>query len=410
MTARWYGEWAGFYAALALNLSSFFTIATGIFALPDGAFLFFTLLTLWALSEALVGSPGRVMPWLWVGLAWAGALLTKYHAVFLPPGVLLYIVITKEARRLLLTPGPYLAAAVGMLGFVPVVLWNADNGWASFVFQGSRALGWQFRPLGPVIVILSCMAFLFPWMFYAIVRAVIARLRGPALSNFDRLLLCCASVPLCFFLTVSLGRRVLMHWPMMGFVPLFCIVGQRWATLAQAQPLRYRRIFAGMAVAVLGIALPVVIQARYGLVNLPFKDPCFEFSGWDSVGRELQERGLIGEPGTFLFTSNWDDSGHLAMAVKNQVPVLCYNQGDARGFAFWSKPEEWVGKNGILISVDDNPCIPGDFVRYFKHIEPVASFPMTRGGNPFRNVRVFRCTNQVEPFPFAYTKPPMMTN
>jgi 4-amino-4-deoxy-L-arabinose transferase-like glycosyltransferase len=410
MTARWYGEWAGFYAALALNLSNFFTVAAGIFALPDGPFLFFTLLTLWALSEALVGSPGRALPWLWVGLAWAGALLTKYHAIFLPMGAFLYILSTKETRRLLLTPGPYLAAVVGMSGFVPVVIWNAEHDWASFVFQGSRALGWHFRPHGPFIVLIGTMAFLLPWIWYAMIRGVIDRLRGPVLMNFDRFLLCCGGVPLFFFLVVSFGRRVLIHWPMMGFVPLFCMVGFRWANLAQSQPARSRRLFTGMGVAILSLALPVVMQARFGLLNLPFKDPCFEFSGWESVGRELQARGLIGQSDTFLFTGNWDDSGHLALAVKNRAPVLCYNNGDARGFAFWSQPDEWVGKNGILISLDDTPWEPQTFTRYFERIEPLAAFPMTRGGNPFRSVRVFRCTHQIEPFPFTYTAPPVMTN
>src|ERR1017187_1560569 len=32
----------------------------------------------------------RLLPWLWVGLAWGGAMLSKYHGVFLPLGTVLY--------------------------------------------------------------------------------------------------------------------------------------------------------------------------------------------------------------------------------------------------------------------------------------------------------------------------------
>jgi hypothetical protein len=88
--------------------------------------------------------------------------------------------------------------------------------------------------------------------------------------------------------------------------------------------------------------------------------------------------------------------------VKNKIPVLCYNPGDARGFAFWSRPQDWVGKNGYLISMDGNPWEPKYVDRYFERVELVAEFPMTRAGKPFRHVRLFRCVHQIEPYPFNY--------
>src|SRR5204863_1253564 len=115
--------------------------AAGAFALPDGPLLFFWLLTLDRLAAALDAPDGAVRPWLWVGLAWGGALLSKYHAVFLPAGVLLYMAVEPPARRWLRRPGPYLAATIGLLVFSPVIAWNAAHGWASFVFQGARAVG-----------------------------------------------------------------------------------------------------------------------------------------------------------------------------------------------------------------------------------------------------------------------------
>ncbi|HSQ54973.1 MAG TPA: glycosyltransferase family 39 protein, partial [Gemmata sp.] len=52
-TARWFGKWAGVYAAILLNISGYHAMAGG-FALPDVPYLFFALLTMWALGEALV--------------------------------------------------------------------------------------------------------------------------------------------------------------------------------------------------------------------------------------------------------------------------------------------------------------------------------------------------------------------
>ena len=91
IAGRWYGPWAGFYAALALNLTGYYGLAASTFALPDGPLLFFWLLTIDRLSLALE-RPGETWPWVWVGLAWGGAMLSKYHAIFLPAGTVLLLV------------------------------------------------------------------------------------------------------------------------------------------------------------------------------------------------------------------------------------------------------------------------------------------------------------------------------
>ena len=43
---------------------------------------------------------------------------------------------TARKRRRLLQPGPYLALAIGLSVFSPVLIWNARHGWVSFLFQG----------------------------------------------------------------------------------------------------------------------------------------------------------------------------------------------------------------------------------------------------------------------------------
>jgi len=135
VTSRLYGPRAGFLAALALNVTAYHGSAAATFALPDGPLLFFWLLTLDRLAVAL-DAPGTSRPWLGVGLAWGGALLSKYHAVFLPAATLLYLAIEPSARPWLRRAGPYIAVACGLALFSPVLWWNATHSWASFAFQG----------------------------------------------------------------------------------------------------------------------------------------------------------------------------------------------------------------------------------------------------------------------------------
>ena len=137
-----------------------------------------------------------------------------------------------------------------------------------------------------------------------------------------------------------------------------------------------------MTASVLMIAGAFLMQARFGLIQFPFRDPCIEISGWDSVGQELQARGLIDRPNTFLFTSHWFDSGQVAFAVRDRMPVTCYRQGDARGFAYWSRPDDWLGKDGLLVDADLHDDVAALYLPYFQDFEELPPIQMTRGGPP----------------------------
>ncbi len=424
-TSRWYGESAGFYAALALNLSAYYTAAAGAFVLPDGPLLFFSLLTMWRLSEVFLcaandgldvgesgarcggGRGGEFLGWVFVGFACAGAMLSKYHAVFLPLGALTYVVITPSARRHLLTPGPYVASAIGFLGLVPVLIWNSQHDWASFGFQSGRAMGGQFQVGGVAVMLFGPMAVLFPWIWYSLVEAAIGRIAWfRSNKGVERLLFCQSVLPIGLFAAISCTRPILPHWPLIGFLPWFPLLGAAWTTRAVTMPVYVHRWLIFMVSALLVIAAGFLMQARLGLVNFPFRDPCIEISGWESVGRELTERGIVDRPNTFLFTNHWFDSGQLAFAVRNRMPVACYRQGDARGFAFWSKPDDWLTKDGILIVADPKEDLVSTYEPYFREITPLEPITMTRGGRPFRTVRAYLCSEQLRPFPYTYERHP----
>ena len=404
-TARWYGDKAGFYAALALNLSAYYTAAAGVFVLPDGPLLFFALLTMWRLGEALVASPGSLRPWIGVGIGCAGAMLSKYHAVFLPIGAVVYVIVTPSARRLLLTPGPYLASAIGFLGLLPVLYWNSQHDWASFGFQTGRAVGGKIQWTGLAVMLFGPMALLLPWIWYPLIEILVGKVRLlRSLAGIDRLLVCLAVVPLGLFTLVSATRAILPHWPLMGFLPLFPLLGAYWATLTETRPRFVNRWLVFMSSFLLVAASCFVAQARWGVIQFPFRDPCIEISGWDSVGQEFERRGLIDRPNTFVFTNHWFESGQIAFATRNRIPVCCYRQGDPRGLAFWSQPDDWLGKDAVLLDSDLQDNLADVYRPYFREITALPDIEMTRGGRPFRPVRLYLCSEQLQPFPFKYER------
>jgi hypothetical protein len=419
LAGRRYGPHAGLFAAVALNVTAYHSLAAGTFALPDGPLLFFWLLTLDRLAAAF-DAPSRLGPWVGVGLAWGGAMLSKYHAVFLPAGAVLYLLVEPSARQCVRRPGPYVAAAIGFLVFAPVIAWNAAHGWASFAFQGGRAIhGWQLQPQNLAIALLGPIVYLFPWVWLGLVQDLFRQGRCLFGGMGDRFLVSLAVVPLAAFAVLALVRPVLPHWTLVGFLSLFPLLGHEWAERWARNPFRGSRRLALIATAPLAVAGLAILEARTGLIQVGrrggvglvrvSRDPTVEMTGWDRVAEELGRRGLLGRPGTFLFTSTWYTSGQLAFATRGSgTPVLCYNaRGDARSFAFWSRPADWVGYDGILVALNGRSGEPDCYDRWFSRIEPIGEFAVTRAGSPIRQVRLFHCVRQTAPFPFDHLGSPV---
>jgi 4-amino-4-deoxy-L-arabinose transferase-like glycosyltransferase len=415
VTSRSYGPRAGFLAALALNVSGYYGLAASTFALPDGPLLFFWLLTVDRLSLALEEPDSRrLMPWIWVGLAWGGAMLSKYHGLFLPLGAALYVLLHRPMRRWLFQPGPYLALGLGLAVFSPVIVWNAGHGWVSFLFQGGRALGsGVFRPDHLVAALLAQALYLFPWIWVPLLVILIRECRGwrSIASAPERLWLCLAVVPLGVFTLVACFRPVLPHWGLIGLVPMFPMLGRNWSARIDRRPERTRRILTAFAVFSLALIALTIVEFRYGVFQRgpvgrwglieARNDPTLDLYGWEQVAARIKQLGLIEEPGTFVFTRYWYQSAQLAHALGGTCPVLCYNADDPRGFAFWSRPEDWIGRDGILVVVGEPDAQSRYFGRWFTRVEPVVDFWVERNGKPVRRIELYHCFRQRVAYPFA---------
>lgn len=432
---RLFGAGAGLLAAVALNCSAYHSVAAGTFVLPDGPLLFFWLLTIDRLAAALdAAERGEKATGIWiqVGAAWGMAMLSKYHAVFLPLGAVLYLAIRPASRRTFLTAGPWLAVAIGTALFSPVIWWNATNEWASFAFQSGRAVGGGFRPDYFAMALVGQILYLTPWIWRDAVTGLIRLARGKSgsipsesvaetaggdasLPSLDRrTFLLTLSLPiLAMFFYVALRKPVLPHWSLVGLLPAFPLIGLAWAENLGRESSRPRAKFRlkwslGF---VMVATLVTAVHARFGLVpwhrfgsygeKIARVDATLDGMIWDRLARELEARGWTPGPDEFLFTSRWYESGHLARELGAGRTVLCYNQKDSRGFADWAEPGDYVGRDGILVSMSARPDIePACFERWFATIEPLGTIEIRDGDLLLRTARVFRCRRQMTAFPF----------
>ena len=137
---RLFSEKAGWLAALAFTLTPLFALGSFLVA-SDAPLGVFWLLTALAVAHATMFRKR----WLLVAAgALAGlALDSKYTAILLVVSALLYLATSRETRREFSRKELYLAALFAAAVFLPVFLWNANNGWESFRFnlQGRHGAG-----------------------------------------------------------------------------------------------------------------------------------------------------------------------------------------------------------------------------------------------------------------------------
>jgi 4-amino-4-deoxy-L-arabinose transferase-like glycosyltransferase len=203
-------------SALIATASAQATLLLGagsIIMTPDAPLLLFASLLLWALVRFSLAPAGWW--WLIAGLAGGAALLSKYTAGLLAIAVALWLVFTPQTHRWLRRPWPWLGGGIAAGCFLPVLIWNAGHGWASFAKQGGRLGRWEtLRPGMTFEYIGGQMVLLTPGLFVLLLLAVwlVARRAARWPARLDTLLALWFIVPAAFFLAVSPMLRIQANW------------------------------------------------------------------------------------------------------------------------------------------------------------------------------------------------------
>src|SRR5271169_6404814 len=350
VTAALFGAWAGLWAAVLANLCPVIGITAGTWVLPDGPLFAALLGATLCLIEALP-KEGRAAWgwWLGAGICAGLALSSKYSAALTILGAIVFLLTERGSRRWLLRPHPYVASIAALAVFTPVLIWNAQHGWVSFLFQGARAEG-RFNPPGPVLTLAGGAIFLLPWIWLPLVVCGFDALRrGPA-DKGRWLLLCVAAPPIIFFALISLWSRVLFHWAMPGYLMLLPLLGD---AIARRQGSR-RWLAATGAVVIFGVAV-VASEVRFNWLPLVIgdfrlgNDPGLAAVDWTSLRTELAERGLLDRPGVVVAATRWLDAGKIDYALGGRVPVICLGS-DPREYGIIAPVADYAGADVLIVA------------------------------------------------------------
>jgi hypothetical protein len=317
------------------------------------------------------------------GTAAGLALLSKYMAVFTVLSLGFYLLSCR--RRSLATAGPWLAALLLVLLFMPVLLWNYTHDWASFVFQGSRALPSEFSLPRAALDFGGQLLYLLPWIAVGLLLALARAVRRGLSDEAGWLFACLAVPPILVFSLAGLWTKVLPHWPAIGWLFTVPLAGQLLAGLEQTRPRMPRRIATATAGFLICLVLVAASQAATGWMErfvprLANNDPTVDFLDWHGLRStvaelELRRRGMV------VATVSWIDAGKADYALGGNIAVICVSP-DARQFAFMHYPYSLRGRDALIVAAAGRP----DWLRlarpHFRRVEPLRDIRLTRTGEP----------------------------
>jgi 4-amino-4-deoxy-L-arabinose transferase-like glycosyltransferase len=247
----------------------------GFLLLPDSGLLLCLSIALWATIRIDKKAQRTTTADLaLLGLAIGLAVDCKYHAVLICPGFAAALL----WRRKIALVHIGVIAVTATVAALPPIIWNWQNGFASFVFQSSH--GFSELSLSPAAALRAAIGiFLFfgPWYLIRTLRAS---------AGFAILLL--AAIPITLlFLALAWVKQVMPHW----FIPG------------------------------LWVALPFLIFVRPRRITFPERAYCFALA-WCLPGlfalssvREHILKNFDGKPGPYAEISIWPDAARVADAL-----------------------------------------------------------------------------------------------
>jgi dolichol-phosphate mannosyltransferase len=365
----WFGRQAALLAALLLQALPVY-FGAGLIATMDSALVFFWLVCLVGVSLAL--KENRLWGWYVAGVGLGGAMLSKYTGSFLALGMMMAVLAYPPWRRHVRSVHPYAAALLAFAMFAPVLVWNAQHGWASFRFQfAERFAGERFHARYVGLFVLQQLLVATP-----LVLAGMLWLSGRLSRSRRRLftsrwvIVWCFSAPLLLVMGYkSLRYDIHLNWTL----PLYLSVlpGVSQLGLASWRRLNMKRRGLGWSVAVPGtvvvclslnvfaLVYVLTLEPRLGLITAvgPWRELARKVEAVEEqVEAETRSEPLIVADGKYRLASVL---AFYRTPLEQEVRASDFTTsqwiigGPGLSYPYWAKPDQWKEGDCVVVEEDD---------------------------------------------------------
>jgi dolichol-phosphate mannosyltransferase len=225
-------------------------------------------------------------------------MISKYTIVLLIPAIFLYLLISRSHRHWLLDRRPYLAVLLALILFMPVIIWNYQNGWASFIFQTARRVGMTSHfslhlLLGSILILITPIGFL-----AAIYQIGLRNRTGSQtvaeigrLKDFRLFSIIMALVPLLIFAVFSLSKEPKLNWTGPAWLALLPLIAQTISWPREDQAIGTLRVIRTGWKPTFIILLLLYGGGLYylavGFPGISYPKEVSKIAGWRNLGRQV---------------------------------------------------------------------------------------------------------------------------
>lgn len=365
-----------FWRTLILFLGTPIFFAVTAVALPDHLLVTFSLAALYFFLSFFQRWP-ELPRWrdLYLGAFFLGlAALSKYNAAFLGLGLALYIVIAPRARPLLARPQLYLAGALALATQAPVLIWNLQQGMASFGFiLGGRHAGLNATFEGVGGWLIGFLLLVGPFLVIPLLGFAFSRRRGEGLPRTVFWLSTAA------ILGLSVFTATLFHWNLVAYLVAlpFLAVHMRWRWLTWLHT-------------AYGVAFLSFMVVNYSFVPLTdvnaLRDEATAWAyGWEEAADAVRAAAV--EHGTdFVATPDYTTAALLGYSLGDKTVTSLSPRRDQ--FDYWFDDAAHAGKDAILLGDTWRP-LTAEVSGRFEEVLPLAEIAVVRGGHEINRHRLY---------------------
>jgi undecaprenyl-diphosphatase len=391
---RWMNFKAAFYTVILTQSILGFNVA-GIIATPDSP-----LLAGWAGAAYHVARAYEKGDWLqWViGGAWFGfGMLSKYTMILFPLLVFLFGLAYPKPRKRLASVWPYAGVLLGILMFLPVILWNVDNDWNTFrhvAHKGGvdRTAGLhlnyvsdfilsQAGILSPIVFVLLLMVWFFSFRMTKTGDAWI--LKYLVFTSFP--------VPALFTL-LSFHTHVEGNWAAPGYLTSAVLISGCIAKIKASETdrklktaiLRTWPWAVGSSCLVTGL---IFLHILWPIFPIPVKLDRFakETSGWHELGRQLHtmQQSMPNPEKTFIFGLKYQTASEIAFYAPGNPQTVSINKWRRpNAYEYWRNDADLMGWDAVGVGGSSIKSM-ARLQQIFNYVSPPQKLEIFRKGSPF---------------------------
>jgi 4-amino-4-deoxy-L-arabinose transferase-like glycosyltransferase len=378
-----FGEKAA-YLTLLLFISAPILQILPFGMIPETPLILAGLLNIWILKRIQENEGQRFQDWILLGLILGVAGLSKYTGVTL--AVSTFIVLSLQFKKQLFTyVGLYLAGTIAAVCIIPVLYWNMQNDWISFLYQLNHSAGksdysiaaalrmqvTQFAAFGPLIYIVGLIA--------------IWKLRA---SKEAKTWLIFALPILILFSILSAKGRSLPHWTELGVIFMMPLIAT--AILSSIHEKVQKRIFVGLAS--ISLLLTFVVQVLITYPKIAFDDyrhPLADLIGWKEASSRITS---LAQKGDNLFIPNWSHASRVAWYARPMPVKVLDSRFDQ--FDLWFGSAE-AGDSGILLLHADRKGFKEKLLKQFLRCELKDELEVKIDSSYVNYFKLYRCDHYI---------------